>query len=109
MKNISRKFNIVIYEPHLLGNIKDLMRLLDKYGKYFYIRHTGENITPHYHIYYLSRNHTKTLLVKELFEEYIANRVFVDTTELDRECLVEYFLCGGEYSLSDIVSTMTLK
>ena len=109
MKNISRKFNIVIYEPHLLGNIKDLMRLLDKYGKYFYIRHTGENITPHYHIYFLSRNFMKTLMVKELFEEYIANRVFVDTTELDRECLVEYFLCGGEYSLSDIVSTISLR
>ena len=105
----TRKFNLIVYEPHLIGKLENTIKLLDKYGKYFYIRHSNEDITPHYHIYFESKERTTQKEIRALFEKYISNRIFVSIAISSKKTYVNYFLEGDTYTMADIVSTMSLK
>lgn len=109
MNGISRSFNILVFEAHLLGKIKKCMELLDKYGTYFYIKHHKNNVGPHYHICF---DFNRIMLeddVTELFEKYVSRRVFVKENFSSTDVLVSYMLDGGTYKRKEIVSTMKLK
>ena len=109
MKKFSRTFNVLIYEAHLLGEIEKVMKLLDKHGKYFYIKHYKNDVAPHYHIYYLSNRFKTEEEIVSIFENNIATKVFADVMRGDKQGFIEYLLGYNEYELSDIVSTMSLK
>ena len=109
MTRISRTYQIMVCEAHLLGKIKKCMKLLDKSGTYFYIKHYKNCVAPHYHIYYLSKNMTSAEKVRELFERFVATRLFINDMNLDRDDFMEYLLGNGEYKRKDIVSTMSLR
>ena len=109
MKKFSRTFNVLIYEAHLLGKIEKVMKLLDKHGKYFYIKHYKNDVAPHYHIYYLSKNNTTEDEIVSLFENKVATRAFVQSFRGAKQGYIEYLLGYNEYKRSDIVSTMSLK
>ena len=109
MTTRSRKFILIVYEPHLIGKLENTIKLLDKYGKYFYIRHSNEDITPHYHIYFESKERTTPKEIAALFEKFISNRVFVEIPPCSKKIYVNYFLEGDTYTTADIVTTMSLK
>ena len=109
MTRISRTFNVLIYEAHLLGKIEKVMKLLDKHGKYFYIKHNKYDVAPHYHIYYLSNRVKTEEEVVSIFQNNVATKVFADVMRGDKQGYIEYLLGYNEYKRSDIVSTMSLK
>ena len=109
MNKKAKTFNILIYEAHLLGEMKKVMKLLKKRGKYFYIKHYKNDIVPHYHIYYESDILTTEYDVQALFSKYVASKVFEQEYIGSKMSYIEYLLGHNEYKRSDIVSTMSLK
>ena len=109
MNEKTTTFNVLIYEAHLLDKIKKVMKLLDKYGKYFYIKHYKNVIAPHYHIYYQSNIPTTENDIQIMFTELVATKIFEQEYRGSKERYVEHLLSNGEYKIRDIVSTMSLN
>ena len=109
MNGFSRYFHVMVFEGHLLGKMKKCMQHLDRCGKYFYIKHYKNDIDSHYHIIFESNDVTCEEKVAELFETYVARKVFVRVNRSSISDNVDYFLGHGEYDRKEIVSTMKLK
>ena len=110
MTKITRTFEILVCEAHLLGKIRKCMRLLDKSGKYFYIKHYKNDVAPHYHIFYLSNNVTTADKVRRLFESFVTTKAYVNEYRFsDKEACIDYMLGYNKYKRKEIVSTMSLK
>ena len=109
MNKKATTFNVLIYEADLLGKMKKVMKLLEKHGKYFYIKHYKNDIAPHYHIYYKSNTFTTEHDVHELFSKLVATKVFEKEYIGPKKSYIEYLLGHNEYKRSDIVSTMSLE
>lgn len=109
MGRYARYFDVMVLEGHLLGKMKKCMQHLDRCGKYFYIKHYKSVIDVHYHIFFAPNDMMREEKVAELFETYVARKVFVRWNPCSISDNVDYFLGHGEYDRKEIVSTMKLK
>ena len=109
MSRYARHFDVIVLEGQLLGKMKKCMQHLDRCGKYFYIKHYKGDIDSHYHIFFESNDVMREEKVAELFETYVARKVFVQRNPASISDNVDYFLGHGEYDRKEIVSTMKLK
>lgn len=101
-------FILLIYEAHLLGDIRKCLKLLDDSGKYFYIKHFKENVVPHYHIYFSSNSFVDELQIEELFMKHVASRAYVEPAKMGKYPFITYMLQNDKYRLMDIKGTMSL-
>ena len=103
-----KNFLLVIYEAHLLGDIRKCLKLLDNSGKYFYIKHFKDDVPPHYHIYFSSNGFVDEIQIEALFIEHVASRVFVEPAKISKYSYITYMLRNDKYEIRDIKGTMSL-
>ena len=103
-----KNFQLVIYEAHLLGDIRKCLKLLDSSGKYFYIKHYKDTAPSHYHISFVSNSFVDELQVEALFLKYVASRVFVEPAKMGKNPFIMYMLQNDKYRIRDIKGTMSL-
>ena len=103
-----KNFQIVVYEAHLLGDIRKCLKLLDNSGKYFYIKHNKECSVPHYHIYYVSNDPISFYDFASMFLVNVANQAEIDIARMGKYPFITYMLQNGKYRLRDIKGTMSL-
>ena len=103
-----KNFILLIYEAHLLGDIRKCLKLLDDSGKYFYIKHDKNDIAPHYHIYYSSNSLVDECQVENLFMKHVASRVYIQPANMGKYPFITYMLQNDEYRMKDIKGTMSL-
>ncbi len=104
----NKNFQLLVYEAHLLGDIRKCLKLLDNSGKYFYINHFKDDVASHYHIYFSSNSLVDTLQIEALFLKYVSSRVFVEPARMGKYPFVMYMLQNDKYDLKDIYGTMSL-
>ena len=103
-----KTFQILIYEAHLLGDIRKCLKLLDDSGKYFYIKHFKDDAVPHYHIYFSSNSFVDELQIEDLFMKHVASRIYVEPAKMGKYPFIMYMLQNDKYRLRDIKGTMSL-
>ena len=99
---------LVIYEAHLLGDIRKCLKLLDNSGKYFYIKHFKDDAPSHYHIYFSSNGFVDEIQIEALFLKYVASRVFVEPAKMGKYPYIMYMLQNDKYKIRDIKGTLSL-
>ena len=104
----ANNFQIVIYEAHLLGDIRKCLKLLDNSGKYFYIKHSEDDVLPHYHVYFSSNGFTDEIEIEAFFLEHIASSVFVEPAKMGKYPFITYMLQNDKYKIRDIKGTLSL-
>ena len=102
-------FILLIYEAHLLGDIRKCLKLLDDSGKYFYIKHYKNITAPHYHIYFNSNSLVDTCQIEDLFMKHVASKFYVESAKMGKYPYIAYMLQNDEYRLKDIKGTMSLS
>ena len=108
MERKTKIYQLLLYEAHLLGDIKKCLKIIDRFGTYFYIKHYKDTEAAHYHFYFASENFTDELQIKTLFEKYVASRVHVEKARMDKYSMINYMLQDDKYSFKDIKATMSL-
>ena len=103
----SKFFHILVFHAHLYGDLREFLSLLDKYGKYFYIKHfkLTDNTVSHYHIYFESNVALEPITLKEFFKDFVCSKPMIDIARADKESYRLYMRDNGRYSEQDIVST----
>ena len=103
-----KNFQIVVYEAHLLGDIRKCLKLLDNSGEYFYIKHFKDDTPTHYHIYFNSNSFVDELQIESMFLKYVSSRAFVEPAKMGKYPFIMYMLQNDKYRMRDIKGTMSL-
>ena len=103
-----KAYHIIIQQKDLVTNIEEYVKILDKYGKYFYIYHYKYGVQPHYHIYYCHNSSIDEIEAEDLAFNNLVKQAFVHET-MGKNPTLLYMLQNGKYALSDIVSTIPLR
>ena len=100
----NKVYDVLVYDAHLYGELDKCMNILAPQGKYFYIKHDKDGISPHYHIYFTFNELVRLSTVEILFQHYVCSKSFIKVATMGKYPMIQYMLQNGKYDESDIKS-----